>query len=74
MKIFKIHTDTWHIIRVVFLIASVIILVSLALTFLTGNNNWLYLTAFVGVMQLVFAISGYCPAAIILDKLGVPRN
>lgn len=34
------------------------------------NENWLFVTAFVGLMSFQSAFTGFCPMAIILKKLG----
>ncbi len=74
MSVFKLETNRWHIVRVVFLLASVLTFASVCLTVYTGSLWWLALAGFVAIMQFIFAITGYCPSAIILDKLGVPRK
>ena len=55
--------------RLVFAIAGVFILVSLALSQL-HNINWLWFTAFVGANMFQAAFTGFCPLAMILKKLG----
>jgi Protein of unknown function (DUF2892) len=35
------------------------------------SQNWLYLTAFVGLNLFQSAFTGFCPAAIILKKFGL---
>lgn len=35
---------------------------------------WLLLVAFVGANQLQASLTGFCPAALILDRLGVPAG
>jgi hypothetical protein len=56
--------------RAVFALAGSLVLVSLALAWLT-NPYWLLLAAFVGANQLQAAFSGVCPAAMIFHKLGL---
>jgi len=56
--------------RVVFALAGVFILLSLALSQL-HNPNWLWFTAFVGANLLQAAFTGFCPLAKILKALGV---
>lgn len=56
--------------RAVFAFAGVMILISVALTWLV-SPWWLLLTAFVGLNLLQAAFTGFCPAAFILAKLGV---
>jgi len=56
--------------RIVLALAGTLVLVSLILS-LTVSPLWLWLTAFVGANLLQSAVTGFCPAAIILRKLGV---
>ena len=51
-------------------LAGTMILVSLVLAQLF-SPYWLLLTAFVGLNLLQSAFTGFCPAAIILRKLGM---
>jgi hypothetical protein len=53
--------------------AGVMILVSLALA-QWHDPAWLWLTAFFGLNQLQAGITGFCPAAIIFRKLGLPSG
>ncbi|TDG15302.1 DUF2892 domain-containing protein [Seongchinamella unica] len=55
--------------RLVFAIAGVFILASLALSQL-HSVYWLWFTAFVGANMLQAAFSGFCPLAMILRKFG----
>lgn len=69
------HTDllkgtSMNIDRAVLAFAGVMILVSLALAWL-ASPYWLLLTAFVGLNLLQAAFTGFCPAAMILRKLGM---
>ncbi len=50
-------------------VAGVFVLVSLALG-LKVNPWWFAFTAFVGVNLIQSAFTGFCPAAMILKKLG----
>ncbi len=51
-------------------LAGTLVLAGLALAH-TINANWLWLTAFVGVNLLQSAFTGFCPAELILKKLGL---
>lgn len=51
-------------------LAGTFILISLALAHYV-SPNWLWLTAFVGANLLQSAFTGFCPAEMILKKLGV---
>lgn len=57
--------------RLVFAIAGIFILTSLALS-QWHSVYWLWFTAFVGANMLQAAFSGFCPLAIALKKLGNP--
>ena len=55
--------------RLVFAIAGSFILVSLLLSQI-HSPYWLWFTAFVGANMLQASVSGFCPLAMILKKLG----
>jgi hypothetical protein len=55
--------------RLVFAIAGVFILLSLALSQL-HHPYWLFFTAFVGANMLQAAFTGFCPLAKILKAIG----
>ena len=56
--------------RVVFAIAGVMILVSLALAYFV-SAYWLALAAIVGLNLSQSAFTGYCPVAYVLKKMGL---
>ena len=56
--------------RAVLAFAGVMILASVALTQLVSPWWWL-LTAFVGLNLVQASITGFCPAAMLLRKLGI---
>jgi hypothetical protein len=56
--------------RAIFAFAGIMILLSVALATLI-SPYWLLFTAFIGLNMLQSAFTGFCPAAIILKKLGV---
>ena len=55
--------------RIVFAFAGMMILLSLALSYLF-TPYWLLLAAFVGLNMLQAAFTSFCPLALILKKLG----
>lgn len=57
----------------VHVMAGAMILISLALAFWV-SRYWLWLTAFVGANLLQSAFTGFCPAEIILTRLGVGKG
>lgn len=56
--------------RIVFAVAGLFILASLALG-MTQNPNWFYFTGFVGLNMFQAAFTGFCPMAKILKAVGV---
>ena len=67
-----LHARSWTIERVVPLLAGTVVLASIALT-LAFSSWWLLLTGFVGANLLLFGAVGWCPASLLLHRLGVPR-
>jgi hypothetical protein len=56
--------------RLIFAVAGSFILLSVALSQF-HSPYWLFFTAFVGVNLLQSSITGFCPMAVILKKIGV---
>ncbi|MEM0516099.1 DUF2892 domain-containing protein [Pseudoalteromonas sp. YIC-827] len=52
------------------LIAGIMILLSLLLTYLV-SPMWLWFTAFIAVNLIQSAFSGWCPMMVLLRKLGM---
>ena len=59
--------------RAVTAFAGVMILISVALTQLVSPLWWL-LTAFVGLNLLQSSFTGFCPAAMVMRKLGIGKG
>ncbi len=59
--------------RAVTAFAGVMVLVSVALTQWV-SPNWWWLTAFIGFNLLQSSFTGFCPAAIVMRRLGVGRK
>ncbi len=57
--------------RAVLAVAGTLVLVSGLLAALV-STWWLLLTAFVGLNLLQSSVTGFCPAALLLTRLGVP--
>lgn len=57
--------------RAVMAFAGIVILVSLALA-LYVSPYWLILTGFVGLNMLQASLTGFCPAARLFRRLGMP--
>ncbi len=72
-NIYRLDVTHWHILRAVYAIAGVFVIVSVLLA-LFVDERWLYFTGFVGGMLVAFALTGYCPMALFLDKINIPRE
>ena len=59
--------------RAVLMVAGSVLLISLALAWLV-SPYWLLLSAFVGLNMVQASVTGFCPAAIVLRKLGVKEG
>ena len=55
------------------ILAGTLVLVSIALAHWV-DERWLLLTAFVGVNLIQSAFTGFCPAEMILRRLGVGKG
>jgi hypothetical protein len=56
--------------KIIRVLAGSMILISVSLAHFV-SPKWLLLTCFVGVNLIQSAITGFCPAGIVLKKLGV---
>jgi len=72
-KLYQLDKSSWYIERTVYLVGGFFVLTSGVLA-LQVNIKFLYFTIFVGAMFMNFAITGWCPMAIILQKLGFKRK
>jgi hypothetical protein len=59
--------------RLVLSLAGTLVLVGSALAAVV-SPWWLLLTAFVGANLLQSSVTGFCPAAVVLRRLGVPTG
>lgn len=66
---YKLLTNRWSVERMVFLVAGIFVTGSVLLG-LFWSTYAFYFTLFVGLMLIQFAISGWCPSAIIVQKVG----
>ncbi|QBJ95946.1 DUF2892 domain-containing protein [Rhodococcus sp. ABRD24] len=62
----------WNVERVVPLMAGVVVLLSVALT-VAFTPWWLLLTGFVGANLIFYSVAGWCPASLIMEKIGLER-
>jgi hypothetical protein len=68
-KIYQLDTSSWYIERVVYLLGGLFVAGSGLLALLI-NIKFLFFTILVGGMMAIFALTGWCPTAIILQKFG----
>lgn len=59
--------------RAIMAFAGSMILISLALAHFF-SPYWLFLTAFVGGNMIQASFTGFCPAAILLRRMGIPEG
>jgi hypothetical protein len=70
---YMLKTDEWYLERLLFLLAGIMTLLSVILT-VVHSPYWLILATLVGLNQLILALTGFCPSAILFRGLGVkPR-
>jgi hypothetical protein len=67
---YKLATENWYLERVIFLMAGILTLIGTILAW-TYSMYWLILTALVGLNLLIFALTGFCPSAALMHKLGL---
>jgi len=67
---YLLENSSWYLERVIFLMAGIFTIAGTALACL-HSIYWLILTALVGLNLLVFSLTGFCPSANILFKLGI---
>lgn len=63
----------WSITRLVPLLAGTLVLISAALAAIL-SPWWLILTGFVGANLLFYSAMGWCPATLLLQRMGVPAG
>ncbi len=62
-------TKSWYLERWIRLIAGIFIIASVALGYFV-HPAWFLFTGFVGIMLMIFALTGFCPMGNILYALG----
>jgi hypothetical protein len=67
---YLLDTDSWYLERVIFLMAGIMNSISIILV-LFHSIYWLILTGFVSLNLLVFSLTGFCPSAAFLNKMGI---
>lgn len=67
---FLMQTRKWNISRLTLLIAGSFVLLTVLLGYLLNPYIFAF-TGFIGLMMIVSSITGFCPMAIFLHKLGI---
>jgi hypothetical protein len=66
---FRLDTACWHSLRIIFLVAGLLILLSGILGIIF--SPWYFLIAIVvSAMMINFSLTGFCPMAFIISRLG----
>ncbi len=66
----KAVTDHWYLERFIWLIAGTVVTCGVTLGLLV-NPYWFILPVLAGCNMIIFALTGFCPMAVLLHKLGV---
>ena len=70
----KARTDKWYLERFIWLIAGTVVTGGITLG-LTVTPYWFILPLLAGCNMIIFSLTGFCPMAILLHKLGIrPLN
>jgi len=64
---YRAPTDHWYLERIIWLIAGIVVLGGITLG-LTVSKYWFILPMLAGFNMIVFALTGFCPMAVILNK------
>lgn len=67
-NIYRLDISKWSVERTVFLVAGIFVAVSVVFG-MTIHAGFLWFTLFVGSMLIFFALTGYCPMAILVDRM-----
>lgn len=67
---FIADTKTWYLERIIRLAAGIFVVGSVLLGY-GMNPGWFLVSGLVGVMLMVFALTGFCPMSVLLYAFGV---
>jgi F0F1-type ATP synthase assembly protein I len=62
------RTDHWYLERIIWLIAGIVVLAGTCLG-LFVHRYWFALPILAGCNMIIFALSGFCPMAVIINRL-----
>jgi hypothetical protein len=72
-SLYRLDVSRWSVERIVFLIAGILV-VALTLLGLLVHPGFHYAALFVGGMLAFFALTGYCPMAMLVGRCLMPRQ
>lgn len=67
--VYRLDNSRWSINRIIYLVAGSMVIIFNLLIFL--NDGFIWLSFFLGLMLINFSLTGYCPMAILLHKIGI---
>ncbi|MDD2766437.1 MAG: DUF2892 domain-containing protein [Candidatus Moranbacteria bacterium] len=68
MSLYRMDISTWSVERTMFAFGGLLVII-FSLLALSVNDAFVYGALFIGIMFSVFALTGYCPGAIIVAKI-----
>lgn len=68
MKPYRMDISIWHVERAAFLVAGIVTAVFALLAFFI-HPGFVWGDLFVGVLLVFFAMTGYCPSAMLLARI-----
>ena len=71
---YRLDVSHWYVARLVYLMAGAVSMTGLVLMAITGTAWWLLINALVALMQMIFALTGWCPSAMLMHSLGVAEK
>ncbi len=65
---YRAPTHRWYLERIIWLIAGIVVLGGIILGLLV-SKYWFILPILAGLNMIVFALTGFCPMAVILNSI-----
>lgn len=67
---FRLDTSKWYIERIVWLVAGTVVLTFTILGYFVHRFFFIF-PVLAGINMIIFSLTGFCPLAIILSKIGI---
>lgn len=68
MSLYRMDISSWSVERAMFAFGGLLVII-FSLLALSVNDAFVFGALFIGVMFVIFAITGYCPGAMIAAKI-----